>query len=145
VAMRPQAKLIMEPPIRSEIWAWNAMMGWLYSNGGSLTTKGSIGEKYGVCLQFNRQDDTTIMKNDLVACANELTNSTDCSSGQQFVTIMADGAGQFLAGYNAVVQKSCPDCTGEIVGTTGFSRGEDALWGPASWKSHQEMVIGIQL
>jgi hypothetical protein len=131
-----------QDPIRAEIWAWNAQMGWLYSNGGVDTTKGSVAEKYGVCLHFTRQDDTTQMKNDLIACAQDLKNSTECSSGQHNVTIMADGSGQFLAQYNAEAKKICADCTAEIIGTTGFSRGEDALWGPESWKSNPRSALG---
>jgi outer membrane protein OmpA-like peptidoglycan-associated protein len=129
-------------PIRSEIWAWNAQMGWLYSNGGIDTTKNSIAEKYGVCLHFNRQDDTKQMQNDLLACAKELQNSTECSSGVHFVTIMADGAGQFLAPLNVQLAKLCKDCTAEIVGTTGFSRGEDKLMGPEAWKRNPHSMLG---
>jgi OmpA-OmpF porin, OOP family len=129
-------------PIRAEIWAWNSQMGWLYSNGGVDTAKGSIAEKHGVCLHFTRQDDTVQMRSDLTACANELKNSTECASGQQFVTIMADGAGQFLAPLNANLKKVCQDCVAEIVGTTGFSRGEDALWGPESWKRNPRSALG---
>lgn len=131
-----------DDPIRSEIWAWNAQFGWLYSNGGVDTTKGSIGQKYGVCLHFIRQDDTTLMKNDLLACAKDLANSNECANGVHFITIMADGSGQFLAQYNAEAKKICSDCTAEIVGTTGFSRGEDALWGPATWKASPRSALG---
>jgi OmpA-OmpF porin, OOP family len=129
-------------PIRSEIWAWNSMMGWLYSNGGVDTTKGSLGDKHGVCLHFNRQDDTGQMKADLLACAKGLKSSSECSDGVNFITIMADGSGQFLGQYNAEAKKICADCTAEIVGTTGFSRGEDALWGPEKWKNQPRAALG---
>lgn len=129
-------------PIRAEVWAWNSQMGWLYSNGGIDTTKGSIGEKHGVSLHFTRQDDTGQMQTDLLACAKQLKESAECSDGQQFVTIMADGSGQFFANYNAQAVKLCKDCTAEIVGTTGFSRGEDALWGQASWKKNPKSALG---
>jgi OmpA-OmpF porin, OOP family len=131
-----------QDPIRDEEWAWNAQIGKNYANGGPDTTKGSLMEKYNVCMHITRQDDTTQMQNDLAACSKELVSSNECSSGQHFVTIMADGAGQFLAGLNATLVKNCPDCTAEIVGTTGFSRGEDALWGPASWKSNPKSALG---
>jgi OOP family OmpA-OmpF porin len=129
-------------PIRNEIWAWNSQIGWLYSNGGVDTTRGSIAEKYGACQHFTRQDDTTQMQNDLLACAKELEHSTECSSGAQFVVIMADGAGQFLASLNAQLAKICKDCIAEIVGTTGFSRGEDKLEGQEKWKRNPRSMVG---
>src|ERR1700687_549339 len=129
-------------PIRSEVWAWNAQMGYIYANGGPDTTKSSLMQKYGVCLKLTRQDDTTQMQNDLVACAKDLKSSTECRSGANFVTIMADGSAQFLASLNTQLKKICADCTAEIVGTTGFSRGEDALWGPESWKASPRSMLG---
>jgi len=131
-----------QDPIRAENWAWNANMGWNYSNGGIDTTKGSIAEKYGVCEHIGRQDDNAQMQNDLLACAKDLKepHSTECSNGVQFITIMGDGAGAFLATLNAQAKKLCADCTAEIVGTTGFSRGEDKLMGPPSWKNPHSMV-----
>lgn len=129
-------------PIRSEIWAWNAQMGALYANGGIDTTKNSLSEKHGACVHYTRQDDTTQMQSDLIACAKDLASSTECSGGQNFVTIMADGSGQFLAVLNAQLKKICSDCTAEIVGTTGFSRGEDKLMGPESWKRNPRNSLG---
>jgi OOP family OmpA-OmpF porin len=129
-------------PIRSEVWAWNSQIGWLYSNGGPETTKGSLAEKHQVCLKFNRQDDTTQMAADLVACANDLRNSTECDHGVHFITIMADGSGQFFSGLNAQLKKVCPTCVAEGIGTTGRSNGEDALWGPEPWKRNPKLALG---
>lgn len=129
-------------PIRSEVWAWNAQIGYLYANGGPDTTKNSLMEKRGVCLKLTRQDDTTQMQNDLVACAKDLKGSSECQSGTHFVQIMFDGSGQFLAQLNAQLKKFCTDCTAEIVGTFGFSRGEDALWGPEAWKKNPRKAMG---
>lgn len=131
-----------QDPIRSEIWAWNAQIGALYANGGLFTTRGSLSDKRGACVKYDRQDDTSQMKTDLLACASELKSGTECQSGVHFITIMGDGAGQFIGLYNAEAKKICPDCTAEIVGTTGFSRGEDALWGPASWKTNPQSALG---
>jgi OmpA-OmpF porin, OOP family len=129
-------------PIRSEIWAWNAQIGALYANGGADTTKNSISEKHGACVHYTRQDDTTQMQSDLIACGKDLASSTECSGGANFVTIMADGSGQFLAVLNAQLAKICKDCTAEIIGTTGFSRGEDKLMGPESWKRNPHNALG---
>jgi OmpA-OmpF porin, OOP family len=131
-----------QDPIRSEIWAWNSQIGALYSNGGASTTKGSLVEKHNGCVQYIRQDDTNQMQADLLSCAKDLASSSDCNGGVNFVTIMMDGSGQFIAQYNPVAHKICPDCTAEIVGTTGFSRGEDKLMGPESWKHNPRMALG---
>lgn len=128
--------------IRSEIWAWNAQMGALYANGGADTTKGSLSEKHGACVHYQRQDDTSQMQIDLLACAKDLKDATECANGVNFITIMADGSGQFMGQFNAQGKKICADCTAEIVGTTGFSRGEDGLWGPESWKRSPHAALG---
>jgi outer membrane protein OmpA-like peptidoglycan-associated protein len=131
-----------DSPSRNDVWAWNADIGWLYSNGGIDTTKGSLADKHGACQHFIFQPDTGQMQNDLLACAKDLSKSTECSGGVNFVAIMADGAGQFLAQLNPQLKKFCATCTAEIVGTTGFSRGEDALWGPSAWKSNPKAALG---
>lgn len=128
--------------IRSENWAWNSQIGWFLSNGGPLTTRGSLQEKHGVCLQFTRQDDNGQLQSDLIACANQLKDGTECSAGTNFVTIMMDGSGAFLGQLNAQLKKVCNDCTAEIIGTTGFSRGEDKLMGPEKWKKNPRAALG---
>jgi len=85
--------------IRAEIWAWNAQMNFIYANGGVETTRNSLMEKHGANLKLIRQDDTSQMQNDLIACAKELHDGADqCSSGTNYVLIMGDGSGQFFAG-----------------------------------------------
>lgn len=129
-------------PIIVEEWAWNEAMGSNYSNGGPDTTKGSLMEKYGDCIHIQRQDDTGLMQGDLAACAQDLDKGTECTHGVNFVTIMADGAGQFLAALNPVLAKACKGCKAEIIGTHGFSRGEDKVMGPASWKTQPKLALG---
>lgn len=131
-----------DDPIRSEVWAWNSQIAYLYSNGGIDTTKGSLIEKHNACMHFTRQDDTGQMHTDLITCANDLKKSTECTGGQQFITIMMNGSEQFIAQFNAEAKKICADCTAEIVSTTGYSRGEDGFWGPAAWKRNPRSALG---
>ncbi len=73
---------VKAPLIRTEIWAWNAQMNYIYANGGPETTRNSLMEKHGANVKLLRQDDTSQMQNDLIACAKELHDgASQCSSG----------------------------------------------------------------
>ncbi len=118
--------------IRGEIWEWNAQMNLIYANGGANTTQGSLMEKHGVNLSLIRQDDTGKMQEDLIACAREISNgASQCSNGANFVVIMGDGSGQFLAAINPQLKKLGNDYQAKVIGATGYSRGEDSLMAPA--------------
>ena len=63
-------------------------------------------EKHGANVKLIRQDDTTQMQNDLIACAKELHDgASQCSSGANYVLIMGDGSGQFFAAVNPQLKK----------------------------------------
>ncbi len=130
--------------IRGEIWEWNAQINMIYANGGSSTTKGSLMEKHGVNLSLIRQDDTGKMQEDLIACAREISNgSAQCSNGANFVVIMGDGSGQFLAAVNPQLKKLGPEFQAKVVGATGYSRGEDSLMAPPEVKSNPQAAKGL--
>jgi OmpA-OmpF porin, OOP family len=130
--------------IRGEIWEWNAQIGMIYANGGAATTKGSLMEKHGVNLLLVRQDDTGKMQEDLIACAREISNgSTQCSNGANFVVIMGDGSGQFLAAINPQLKKLGPEFQAKVIGATGYSRGEDAFMAPADVKRDPQAAKGL--
>ena len=130
--------------IRGEIWEWNAQMGLIYANGGASTTKGSLMEKHGVNLLLVRQDDTNKMQEDLIACAREVANgSSTCSNGANFVIIMGDGSGQFLAAVNPQLKKLGPDYQAKVIGAVGYSRGEDCFMAPPEVKSNPQAAKGL--
>jgi OmpA-OmpF porin, OOP family len=130
--------------IRGEIWEWNAQIGLIYANGGAATTKGSLMEKHGVNLALIRQDDTGKMQEDLIACAREISNgSSQCSNGANFVVIMGDGSGQFLAAVNPQLKKLGSDYQAKVIGATGYSRGEDAFMAPAEVKRDPQAAKGL--
>jgi outer membrane protein OmpA-like peptidoglycan-associated protein len=130
--------------IRGEIWEWNAQIGLIYANGGAATTKGSLMEKHGVNLALIRQDDTGKMQEDLIACAREISNgSSQCSNGANFVVIMGDGSGQFLAAINPQLKKLGSDFQAKVIGATGYSRGEDAFMAPAEVKRDPQAAKGL--
>jgi OmpA-OmpF porin, OOP family len=114
--------------VRGEIWEWNAQMGLILATGGPCTTKGSLMEKYGVNLCLFRQDDTSQMGADLVSCAREHAGGSDqCSAGADFVVIMGDGSGQFIAALDPQLVKLGPSYKLKAIAATGYSRGEDAF------------------
>jgi len=129
--------------IRGEVWAWNAQMNLLYANGGPQTTENSLMAKRHVNLQIIRQDDTNQMQNDLIACANEIHGGADqCATGANFVVIMGDGSGQFLAGLNPQLKKLGTEYQAIVIGATGYSRGEDKLMGLPDWKQNPANAKG---
>src|SRR5258708_33125242 len=114
-------------------------MGRINEKGGTATTKGSLMEKHGANLSLIRQDDTGKMQEDLIACAREISNgSAQCSNGANFVVIMGDGSGQFLAAVNPQLKKLGPEFQAKVVGATGYSRGEDSLMAPPEVKSNPQ-------
>ncbi len=138
---------VKAPLIRAEIWAWNAQMGFIYANGGINTTKNSLMEKHAVNLKLIRQDDTSQMQNDLIACARELAKdgATQCSGGTNFVLIMGDGSGQFFAAVNPQLKKldnGKGDYVAQVIGATGYSRGEDKLMGLPEWRNNPSAAKG---
>jgi OOP family OmpA-OmpF porin len=139
-----QPASVQSNQIIGEIWEWNAQMGLIYANGGSETTKGSLMEKHGVNLKLVRQDDTVQMRNDLLACASELSKGANqCSTGANFVVIMGDGAYQFADAINPQLAKLGSDWTLRGIGATGYSRGEDGFWAPAEVKSNPQAAKGL--
>ena len=130
--------------IRGEIWEWNAQIGMIYANGGASTTKGSLMEKHGVNLALIRQDDTGKMQEDLIACAREISNgASQCSNGANFVLIMGDGSGQFLAAINPQLKKLGPEFQAKVIGSTGYSRGEDSFMAPPEVKRDPQAAKGL--
>lgn len=138
---------IAGPVHKIEIWAWNANMGLIYavgsaSDGKSVqTSKGSLMEKHAVNVQLVRQDDTGQMQNDLLDTAQRLASDPN-ADGVKFVTIMGDGGAQFFQAINPKLAKVCPDCIMKTVGVVGYSRGEDAFWGPQAWKDNCQAMRG---
>lgn len=114
--------------IRADIWEWNAQNGLMLANGGPETTEGSLMAKRGVHLLLNRQDDNSKMVEDLVSCAKEIYGgATNCSTGANFIIMMGDGTAQWAAQLNPQLKKLGPDFIVKAIGSTGYSRNEDAL------------------
>jgi outer membrane protein OmpA-like peptidoglycan-associated protein len=132
-----------KPEVRWLLWAWNSQMGAMLANGGPQATKGSLMCKNGVNLVMKRQDDVTQMQTELVTFAQELKNGNpQPKKGAHFVAIMGDGAATFLKSLNDQLKRLGPEYTAKVVGSCGYSRGEDKFMGPAAWKANPEAARG---
>jgi len=132
-----------KPEVRLLLWAWNSQLGGILANGGAQTTEGSIMAKKGVNLRYIRQDDPAKMQEELVTFATELSKGNKQPEiGAHFVAIMGDGAAAFLQGINPVLKKLGPGYTARVVGSMGYSRGEDKFMGPQSWKDNPNQSKG---
>jgi outer membrane protein OmpA-like peptidoglycan-associated protein len=132
------------PEVRVNFWAWNSQMGCLYSNGGPVTTEGSLMAKHGVKVKIARQDDNSQLMAGLTALAKGLHDGqAQPRDGIHFIGIMGDGAGAFLAALNSqLIESFGPEYRAEIVGSCGYSRGEDKLMGPKAWRDNPQSMRG---
>ena len=118
-------------------WAWNSQMGMMFANGGKRATEGSLMCQHGVDLQLTRQDDAGKMQEALVAFATELERgNAQPEKGAHFVAIMGDGAATFLKGVNDQLERLGPEYRAKVVGSAGYSRGEDKFMGLPEWKQN---------
>ena len=132
-----------KPEIRLYHWAWNAQMGLMYATGGKQAAEGSLMCKHGVNLKLIREDDTNNMQSQLVAFAEELKKGDkNPAKGAHFIIIMGDGGAQFFKAINDRLDKLGPEYEVEVVGSAGYSRGEDKLMGPSAWKDNPQAARG---
>jgi len=132
-----------KPEVRVLLWAWNSQMGLMFANGGPQATKGSLMCGKDVNLRLIREDDVNKMQEGLVAFANDYkSGKTDTTKGAHFVAIMGDGSATFLKGLNDTLKKLGPDMMAKVVGSAGYSRGEDKFMGPEAWRANPEASRG---
>lgn len=139
-----EVSTINAPHFHTLIWEWNSQMGEIYSNGGAKTTKGSLMERNGVFLEIERQDDVPTMQQQLIKSAQDAFNNPGATK-PFFVQIMGDAAGQFMAAVQPTLLKidgGKGQYTAQIIGSVGFSNGEDKLQAPAAWKQNPQLAKG---
>jgi OOP family OmpA-OmpF porin len=130
--------------VRVEWWAWQTQNGCQYANGGAQTTEGSLLAKANINMSISRQDDNSVLQGDLFKLAKEMHdgNTTEPQSGVMYVGIMGDGAGPFLYELNKNLKELGPEYRAEIIGSCGYSRGEDKLMGPKRWRDNPQSMKG---
>jgi outer membrane protein OmpA-like peptidoglycan-associated protein len=135
------------PEIRSLVMAWNSQMGEVFANGGPTPTTGSLMAQRGVNLHIIREDDVGKMQTQLVAFAKALRDgNAQPTDGAQFMSVMGDGSAATIAGIlsmmDEVKPKLGPEYMPEVIGSAGYSRGEDKLMGPPAWKETPKLAKG---
>lgn len=129
--------------IRTKNWAWNTQAGWFYANGGPVTTEGSLMAKHGIFMTIERQDDTNILRDELFACAKQLSDGgTDCTKGIHFTAVMGDQLAAQLAAWNPMFAKLGADLVIEAIALGGASFGEDTYLAPPAVKSNPQSARG---
>lgn len=132
-----------QPELRFYLWAWNAQAGLMLANGGPQSTEGSLMCKRGVNLKLIREDNVDQMQSLLLTFAEGVSRGErNPSEGAHFVAIMGDGAGAFLKGINDRLGKLGPEYIVQVVGSAGYSRGEDKFMGPIAWKENPQLARG---
>src|SRR5215471_19963163 len=107
----------------------------ILATGGKQAVEGSLMCKYGVNLKLIREDNTDQMQALMATFAEGLKKGeAQPANGAHFIAIMGDGSAMFLKGLNDRLRKLGPEYTAAIIGSTGYSRGEDKFMGPAAWK-----------
>ena len=132
-----------KPEVRFLVWAWNAQMGMMYANGGPQASQGSLMCKNGVNLKLIREDDVGKMQEALVSMATELSQGkAQPTKGAHYVAIMGDGSATFLKGLNDTLERLGSEYRAKVVGSAGYSRGEDQFMGLPEWKSNPASSAG---
>lgn len=119
------------PEIRFQEMAWQSQTGINLANGGVTTTQGSLMEKHGVNLHILWEDDVAKQMSGLVNFAKALKKNPQPTEGAHFAALMGDGTAAMIGS----IAKELADIGAEveIIGSAGYSRGEDQLMGPPSW------------
>jgi outer membrane protein OmpA-like peptidoglycan-associated protein len=143
VAVPTQAGCASEPEMRFYLWAWNSQMGLMYASGGKQSAPGSLMCQRGVNLRLLREDMVDKMQSLMVSFAEAYKKGDpNPKEGAHFVAIMGDGAATFLKGLNDTLAKLGPEHRAVVVGSCGYSRGEDKFMGPPAWKQNPQAARG---
>ncbi len=132
-----------EPEVRFYHWAWNAQAGLMLATGGKQATAESRMCKGKVNLRLIREDNVDTMQALMLKFAEGVKKGeANPADGAHFVAIMGDGSAAFLKGLNDRLKALGPDYVAQVVGSAGYSRGEDKFMGPPTWKANPQAARG---
>lgn len=119
--------------------AWNSQLGSHYSNGGPVTTKGSIMESNGIKLTLKTNNDCYQSGDDFVTYWEQNKDNLDNCPGYM-VSYMFDGEPYLAARIQAKLEKIGLHV--ECIGFAGKSDGEDKFMAPLLAKSNPMFMKG---
>lgn len=132
---------VRAPEIRHQEMAWNSQTGLNFANGGIKTAKGSLMEKYGVNLTIVWEDDVNKQGTALVSFAKAFkAGNPHPTEGAHFMAVMGDGSAATIASITPELRDIGVDA--EVIGSAGYSRGEDQLLGPPDWLKNPKLARG---
>lgn len=135
VPLRPMPSTVKAamagPEIRVQEMAWNTQTALNYANGGVYPTEGSLMQQHGVNLHIVWEDDVNKQMTALVNFANALKKNPQPTEGAHFAALMGDGSAAMIGGILKDLRSAGADV--EVIGSAGYSRGEDQLMGPPTW------------
>lgn len=124
-----------------ERMAWNAQFSGMYANGGVRTTRGSLFDKAGLDITYQRQDDCNKQMADLVKFAGEF--KTNPNAQGVLISFMGDGMPAFMTALSKELEPLGPEYQPIILPIAhGKSFGEDQIMGPPAWKQDPHNAIG---
>ncbi|MDO8463355.1 MAG: OmpA family protein [bacterium] len=131
------------PEVRWGLWFWNTHNGMILANGGPQSARGSAMCAKGVNLTLVREDEVPNQLSGLVKFAQAYAGGEEYPrDGYAFVSFMGDGTAAILTEVNATLEKLGLEYRAQVVGSLGYSRGEDALMGPVSWRLDPQNMRG---
>jgi len=139
------ADVAQRPQIRVMNWVWFANAGIFAANGGTNTMKGSLMDQFGLNVKMITNNSTDDMKREQLSFIGEYAkHGGNPTQGVQFVTIMGDGATNYLPAINKAITSAGygPEYKLKIVGIVGFSNGEDCIVGKQEWKDDPQKMKG---
>ena len=120
---------------------WNAEAALHYANGDAVTAPGSLMERHGVHLRLERQDDYSQMLAEQAVFAGQVAAGVaQPSKGAAFVVIMGDGAPGYFAAARETMDKLGQHL--DVIGSLGYSRGEDKCMLPAEVAADPQKARG---
>lgn len=126
---------------RMLVLPWNAEASLHYANGDATTRPGSLMDKHGVHLTLERQDDYAQMLAEQLLFAAEVAKGVpNPSRGAAFVVIMGDGGPGYFAAAREGMGKLGQQL--EVIGSLGYSRGEDKCMLPREVVSNPQKARG---
>lgn len=132
-----------KPEVRFYHWAWNAQAGLMLATGGKQAVANSMMCQNGVNLKLIREDNVDTMQSLMLTFAERIQSGEgNPNEGAHFVAIMGDGSASFLKGLNDRLAKLGPDYLAIVVGSAGYSRGEDKFMGLPEWKENPQKARG---